>query len=108
MKKINGTTYDCHYYPSKEGRYVIMVTYGGQEIAKSPFEITVGPKKESSIVAHGPGLTSGVVGYPAAFVVETNGETGALGFSVAGPSQVNFFLQTYFYKYKISYTIYDI
>lgn len=88
MKKINGTTYDCHYYPTKEGRYVIMVTFGGVEIAKSPFEVNVKPKKDSSIVAHGPGLSSGVVGYPAAFVVETNGETGALGFNIAGPSQV--------------------
>lgn len=87
MKKINGTTYEIEYIPIKEGRYVVMVVFAGQEIAKSPFEVTVGPKKESSIVAFGPGLTGGVVGYPAAFVVETNGETGALGFSVAGPSQ---------------------
>lgn len=96
MKKINGTTYDCHYYPTKEGRYVIMVTFGGVEIAKSPFEVNVKPKKDSSIVAHGPGLTGGVVGYSAAFVVETNGETGALGFNIAGPSQVVFvFLSQY-------------
>lgn len=87
MKKVNGSTYEAVYHPSKEGRYVIMITYGGQEVPKSPFEVQVGKKKESSIVAFGPGLTGGVVGYPAAFVVETNGETGALGFSVAGPSQ---------------------
>lgn len=64
-----------------------MVTYGGQEIPKSPFDVAVGPKKESAIVAFGPGLHSGIVAQPACFVVETNGETGALGFSVAGPSQ---------------------
>lgn len=64
-----------------------MITYGGQEIQKSPFDVNVGPKKQSSIVAFGPGLTGGMVGHPASFVVETNGETGALGFSVAGPSQ---------------------
>lgn len=87
MKKIDGSTYDCHYYPLKQGRYMIMVSFGGKEINKSPFEVNVGPRKESSIVAYGPGLTGGVVGYPAAFVVDTNGETGALGFSVAGPSQ---------------------
>lgn len=92
MKKINGTTYDCHYFPTKEGRYVVMVTFGGVEISKSPFEVNVKPKKDSSIVAHGPGLSSGVVGYPAAFVVETNGETGALGFNIAGPSQVLYLL----------------
>lgn len=87
MKKLNGSTYEAEYTPTKEGRYVIMITYGGQEVPKSPFEVQVGPKKESSIVAFGPGLSGGVVGYPASFVVETNGETGALGFSVAGPSQ---------------------
>lgn len=87
MKKINGTTYEIEYIPIKEGRYIVMVIFAGQEISKSPFEVTVGAKKESSIVAFGPGLSGGVVGYPASFVVETNGETGALGFSVAGPSQ---------------------
>ncbi|XP_004536602.1 filamin-A isoform X7 [Ceratitis capitata] len=87
LTKIDGTTYECHYFPTKEGRYVAMVTFGGQEVPKSPFDVKVGPKKESSIVAYGPGLSGGVIGYPAAFVVETNGETGALGFTVAGPSQ---------------------
>lgn len=87
QSKVDGNTYECHYYPAKEGRYVVMVTFSGQEVPKSPFEVKVGPKKESSIVAYGPGLSSGVIGYPAAFVVETNGETGALGFTVAGPSQ---------------------
>ncbi|XP_055692677.1 filamin-A isoform X3 [Lutzomyia longipalpis] len=87
VKKVNPITYECAYFPKKEGRYVVMVTYNGQEIPKSPFEVMVGPHKSSTIVAYGPGLTGGIVGHPAAFVVETNGETGALGFSVAGPSQ---------------------
>lgn len=39
----------------------------------------VGPYKETRIRAFGPGLVSGVVNKPAVFVVETNGETGALG-----------------------------
>ncbi|XP_073818014.1 filamin A protein cher isoform X14 [Musca autumnalis] len=87
MSKLDAHTYECHYFPNKEGRYVAVVTFAGQEINKSPFEVKVGPKKDSNIVAFGPGLVGGVVGYPAAFVVETNGETGALGFTVAGPSQ---------------------
>ena len=33
----------------------------------------------SKIKAYGPGLEAGVVGFPANFTVETNGETGALG-----------------------------
>ncbi|XP_055382224.1 filamin-A isoform X2 [Condylostylus longicornis] len=87
LNKKSGKIYEASYAPTKEGRYVVMISYGGQEIPKSPFEVNVRPYKESSIVAHGPGLSSGIVGYPAAFVVETNGETGALGFTVAGPSQ---------------------
>lgn len=85
--KKDANTYECDYKPVKEGRHVIVVTYGGKEVNKSPFNVNVGPRKESSIVAYGPGLRAGVVQLPAAFVVETNGETGALGFSVAGPSQ---------------------
>lgn len=65
--------------PLKEGRHIVMIKYGGQEIPKSPFEVNVGPIKESRIRAYGPGLSGGVVGYPALFTVETNDETGALG-----------------------------
>ncbi|XP_055616121.1 filamin-A isoform X3 [Toxorhynchites rutilus septentrionalis] len=87
IRKIDGTTYEAQYIPLKEGRYKILVLFGGVEIPKSPFEVTVGPQKHTSIVAYGPGLKSGMVGNPANFVVETNGETGNLGFSIAGPSQ---------------------
>nr|CAD7457189.1 unnamed protein product [Timema tahoe] len=69
------------------GRYVVMVSFAGQEIPRSPFEVSVGPYKETLIKAYGPGLVGGVVNYPALFTVETNGETGALGFSIEGPSQ---------------------
>ncbi|XP_015833310.1 filamin-A isoform X1 [Tribolium castaneum] len=87
ITKIDGTTYYAVYHPMKEGRYIVMITFAGQEIYKSPFEVNVGPYKETLIRAYGPGLAGGVVGYPALFTVETNGETGALGFSIQGPSQ---------------------
>ncbi|XP_060516412.1 filamin-A isoform X2 [Cylas formicarius] len=87
MTKVEGNTYHCVYYPVKEGRYRVMVTFAGQEIHKSPFEVNVGPYKETLIRAYGPGLVGGVVNYPALFMLETNGETGALGFSIQGPSQ---------------------
>ncbi|XP_011868573.1 PREDICTED: filamin-A isoform X2 [Vollenhovia emeryi] len=87
MTKTDATTYKCHYTPIKEGRHVVMITYGGKEIPKSPFEVNVGPYKESNIRAFGPGLHTGVVGQPAKFTVDTNGETGALGFSIEGPSK---------------------
>nr|VZI14117.1 unnamed protein product [Spirometra erinaceieuropaei] len=53
----------------------------------SPFKVEVGPYKDTRIRAFGPGLVSGIVNKPAVFVVETNGETGALGFSIEGPSE---------------------
>lgn len=87
LSKLNGTTYYAVYHPMKEGRYIIMITFAGHEIHKSPFEVNVGPYKETLIKAYGPGLAGGVAAYPALFTVETNGETGALGFSIQGPSQ---------------------
>lgn len=68
-----------------------MVKFGKFEVPKAPFEVIVGPRSQSSIVAYGPGLKGGIAGLPASFVVEMNGETGALAFSVAGPSQVKIF-----------------
>ncbi|CAG7722272.1 unnamed protein product [Allacma fusca] len=87
LNKIAGTTYEAIYNPKKEGRYIIMISYGGHEIPRSPYEVNVGPFKKSEIRAYGPGLTAGMVGHAALFTVETNGETGALGFSIEGPSQ---------------------
>lgn len=52
----------------------------------------VGPYKESRIRAFGPGLEGGVVGYPADFVVETNGETGSLGMFVNFSSSLFFLI----------------
>ncbi len=65
----------------------MIITYGGSNIFKSPYNVEVGPYKESLIRAYGPGLEGGVVGYPADFVVDTNGETGELGFQIEGPSK---------------------
>jgi len=87
LNRIDATNYEAAYTPRKEGRHVVMVTFAGQEIPRSPFEVNVGPHRESKIRAWGPGLTGGVAGYPALFTVDTNGETGALGFSIEGPSE---------------------
>uniref|UniRef100_H2ZJ12 Uncharacterized protein n=1 Tax=Ciona savignyi TaxID=51511 RepID=H2ZJ12_CIOSA len=81
--------FDCEYYPLKQGDYVVNVTYGGKPIAKSPFQINVGPEAgPQKVRAYGPGLHGGKVGNSADFVVETIGtEVGQLGFSIEGPSQ---------------------
>jgi len=67
------------YEPKKNGEYVVKVTYGGNDVFRSPFFVDVRPAKPTKIRAYGPGLTGGFVGYGASFTVETNGETGALG-----------------------------
>ncbi|CAD6204963.1 GSCOCG00003073001-RA-CDS [Cotesia congregata] len=41
INKIDANNYKCHYLPVKEGRHVVMITYGGKEIPKSPFEVNV-------------------------------------------------------------------
>lgn len=87
VNKANQSTYECGYNPTREGPHQVHITYGGAHIPKSPYQVEVGPYKESLIKAFGPGLEGGVVGYSADFIVETNGETGALGFSIEGPSQ---------------------
>ena len=79
MRLVDEFTAECIYRPTKLGRYIVTVTYGSQAISKSPFKVDVTPMKESKIRAYGPGLEAGVVSFPASFVVETNGETGALG-----------------------------
>uniref|UniRef100_A0A673XWD6 Filamin C n=1 Tax=Salmo trutta TaxID=8032 RepID=A0A673XWD6_SALTR len=81
--------YECDYYPIMTGKYTITITWGGQTIPRSPFEVVVsedvGPQK---VRAWGPGLETGMVGKSADFVVEAIGtEVGTLGFSIEGPSQ---------------------
>uniref|UniRef100_A0A8C5WJ73 Filamin B n=1 Tax=Leptobrachium leishanense TaxID=445787 RepID=A0A8C5WJ73_9ANUR len=77
------------YYPIHPGKYVASITWGGHHIPKSPFEIQIGPEAgPQNVRAWGPGLTGGVAGHSADFVVETIGtEVGSLGFAIEGPSQ---------------------
>ncbi|XP_056248241.1 filamin-B isoform X2 [Seriola aureovittata] len=81
--------FSYEYYPSGPGKYTVSITWGGQHIPKSPFEVAVGPEAgPQQIRAWGPGLEGGIVGKPAAFVVESIGtDVGVLGFAIEGPSQ---------------------
>ena len=71
----------------RDGRHIIMITFANVEIPRSPFEVNIGKHKTSKIKAYGPGLKGGIINKPAKFTVDTCGETGALGFSIQGPSQ---------------------
>ncbi len=86
-RKVDDTTTEFTYTPKKDGRHIIMITFANVEIPRSPFEVNIGKNKTSKIKAYGPGLKGGIVNKPAKFTVDTCGETGALGFSIQGPSQ---------------------
>ncbi|XP_078803934.1 filamin-B isoform X3 [Oryzias latipes] len=81
--------FSYEYYPSSPGRYSVSITWGGQHIPKSPFDVAVGAKAgPQQIRAWGPGLEGGIVGKAATFVVESIGpDAGVLGFAIEGPSQ---------------------
>lgn len=81
--------FSYEYHPQTPGKYTVSITWGGQHIPKSPFEVVVGQKAgPQQIRAWGPGLEGGIVGKPATFVVETIGpDVGVLGFAIEGPSQ---------------------
>ncbi|XP_067302535.1 filamin-A isoform X1 [Pseudorasbora parva] len=87
-KDLGDGVYSFEYYPSTPGNYTITITWGGQHIPRSPFEVKIGSEAGPQPVrAWGPGLESGVVGKSADFVVEAVGDdVGTLGFSVEGPS----------------------
>lgn len=93
MTKVEQKTYKCNYVPNKEGRYVVMITYGGKEISKSPFEVNVGPYKDSSIRVWGPGLRTGIVNHTAKFFIDAKKENAGLGFAIEGPSEAKIFCQ---------------
>uniref|UniRef100_A0A914UJL9 Calponin-homology (CH) domain-containing protein n=1 Tax=Plectus sambesii TaxID=2011161 RepID=A0A914UJL9_9BILA len=75
------------YAPTKPGDYVVQVKFDGEDVAKSPYQVAVGKPTDLRIRAFGPGLEGGMSNLPANFTVETNGEIGALGFSIEGPSK---------------------
>uniref|UniRef100_A0A8C4T6N6 Filamin A n=1 Tax=Erpetoichthys calabaricus TaxID=27687 RepID=A0A8C4T6N6_ERPCA len=89
QKDLGDGVYAYEYYPKTPGNYIVTITWGGQQIPRSPFEVKVGTEAgPQKVRAWGPGLEVGVVGKSADFVVEAVGDdVGTLGFSVEGPSQ---------------------
>uniref|UniRef100_A0A8C2DBN7 Filamin B n=1 Tax=Cyprinus carpio TaxID=7962 RepID=A0A8C2DBN7_CYPCA len=89
QKDASDGVYSYEYCPHTPGKYTVSITWAGQHIPKSPFEVQVGPEAGTQkIRAWGPGLEGGVVGKSADFVAESIGtEVGVLGFAIEGPSQ---------------------
>ncbi|KAM6979784.1 LOW QUALITY PROTEIN: filamin B a [Aplochiton taeniatus] len=89
LKQSSDGVYSYEYYPNGQGKYTVTITWAGQNIPKSPFEVQVGPEAgPQKIRAWGPGLEGGVAGRSADFVAESIGsDVGVLGFAIEGPSQ---------------------
>ncbi|KAL7862783.1 hypothetical protein SRHO_G00117670 [Serrasalmus rhombeus] len=89
VRDVGDGVYECDYRPTVPGKYTVNITWGGQPIPRSPFEVEVGVEAGlQKVRAWGPGLKTGMVGKSADFVVEAIGtEVGTLGFSIEGPSQ---------------------
>ncbi|KAJ7994428.1 hypothetical protein DPEC_G00249170 [Dallia pectoralis] len=89
LKESGDGLYNYEYFPYASGKYTVAITWAGQNIPKSPFEVAVGPEAgPQKIRAWGPGLEGGVVGKSADFVAESIGtDVGVLGFAIEGPSQ---------------------
>ncbi|KAK6303792.1 hypothetical protein J4Q44_G00262460 [Coregonus suidteri] len=62
---------DDIYHPDTVGKHTVDITWSGEHILKSPFEVDVGPKAGPQLVrAWGPGLEGGMVEMSADFIVE--------------------------------------
>ncbi|XP_077181564.1 filamin-B isoform X3 [Paroedura picta] len=77
------------YIPREEGIYVVDVSYDGNPVPGSPYNVEATlPPDPSKVRAYGPGLQGGLVGKPAEFTIDTKGAgTGGLGLTVEGPCE---------------------
>jgi filamin len=78
------------YQPVEAGPHVLDVKYNGDHVQGSPFKFHATPLDEGKVAAYGPGLTHGVCGDPAKFVISTKGAgAGGLSLAVEGPSKAD-------------------
>ena len=78
-KLIKPDVYHYQYTPQRPGEYTVDVLFAGEKIPLSPFLVNVGRQKESNVRVFGPGLSRGVAGCPASFMIQTYGDSGVLG-----------------------------
>ncbi|XP_057297037.1 filamin-B-like isoform X3 [Hydractinia symbiolongicarpus] len=83
-----GNVFNCMYMPLFVGRYVIVIKYGGKEVAKSPYHVNVTPAADR-VKIYGPGLESGLkTGKPATFTIDcSEAGDGGLDVTVEGPGK---------------------
>jgi len=83
-----GNVFHCMYMPLLVGRYVVVIKYGGKEVAKSPYHVNVTPAA-ARVKIYGPGLEPGLkTGKPATFTIDcTEAGDGGLDVSIEGPGK---------------------
>ncbi len=78
------------YQPVERGPHSIDVRYDGNHVQGSPYKFHAAPLDNNRVHAYGPGLTHGVCGDPAEFVISTRGAgAGGLALAVEGPSKAD-------------------
>lgn len=81
-------TFILYITPQESGRHILTITYGGQDIPKSPFIIKVSGKPDpSKVKVFGPGVEDGVLSlFQSRFVCDTRGAgAGQLTVRIRGP-----------------------
>ncbi|XP_066922248.1 filamin-A-like isoform X11 [Clytia hemisphaerica] len=83
-----GNIFNCMYMPLAVGRYVVVIKYGGKEVAKSPYHVNV-TSAAGRVKIYGPGLEPGLkTGKPATFTIDcAEAGDGGLDVSVEGPGK---------------------
>lgn len=90
VEDMGDQNYKCQYFPQMVGRYVIVLKFGGKEVAKSPYHVNVTPAADR-VKIFGPGLEPGLkTGKPTTFTIDCNeaGE-GPLDVKIEGPGRVD-------------------
>jgi filamin len=83
-------TVSVKYDPREEGLHELAVKYNGEHIQGSPYKFHVDSMSSGYVTAYGPGLTHGVSGEPADFIISTKGAgAGGLSMAVEGPSKAD-------------------
>ena len=85
----NGSV-EVFYQPTEAGPHNLDVRYNGEHVQGSPFKFFASPNDEGKVYAYGSGLTHGVCGDSAGFVISTKGAgAGGLALAVEGPSKAD-------------------
>lgn len=83
-------TVSVKYDPREEGLHELAVKYNGEHVQGSPFKFHVDSITSGYVTAYGSGLTHGVSGEPAEFIISTKGAgAGGLSMAVEGPSKAD-------------------